>query len=426
MGPFVVRPARPRRRPFVTRLVPVVAVVLALASPARSGTAQAADAYLVGETGHTLAGPFLAHWLSEAGFETLGNPVSEVIGDERETQYFEFGVLAAAGDGSIERMAAGAALARERFDPDARLVGKRSGGARHAAAFVPAGDGTGVTPSGGGEVVSLARRWSDAFTDQDADDGVSRLGEPISSLHVAHGKVTRWYDFGRLEAWTSDDLAVERAPVGAELARIRGVDLDPVEAGVADGLLTVSGEALFLSGGDPTQLARLDEGLLGAAGAADAAASAGFGYEAGGVFAPTRIQIPAIGVDAYIEQIGISADGYMGTPAGPMNVGWYSGVSSPGYGSNVVMAGHVDYYTVGPAVFYGLSSLGGGDTIYVSGPNGEGFTYAVTASFLVSAYADAGGILGGPGGESLTLITCGGSFNGTEYDSRTIIYAQRI
>jgi len=409
-------------------VVPIVALTLAFVAPAGNASAQAADAYLVRETGHTLAGPFLAYWLAESGFETLGNPVSEVTAGDRETQYFEYGVLSTGADeGDIERLPAGAALARERFDPDARLAGKRAGGARHAAAFIPDGDGTGVVPAGSEALVTVAGRWPEAFAEMADEDARMRLGSPISSLHVAHGKVTRWYDFGRLEAWTTDDAGVERAPVGTELARLRGVDLSPVEDAAAGDLLAVSGEALFLSGGDPAELASLDAGA-GVAAAAGAVATdgGGVGYEAGGVFSPTRIQIPSIGVDAYIEQIGISADGVMGTPAGPMNVGWYSGVSSPGYGSNVVMAGHVDYYTVGPAVFYGLSSLGGGETIYVSGPNGEGFTYAVTAAFSVSAYTDAGGILGGPGGESLTLITCGGSFNGVEYDSRTIIYAQRI
>ena len=422
MGLMLRRPAPlapyagPVRRAALARIVSVVALTFVLAAPATSGSAQTADAFLVRETGHTLGGQFLAHWLAESGYATLGNPVSEVVAGERETQYFEYGVLVADDDGeTVERLPAGAILARERSDPDARLAGKRVGGNRHVGAFLGTGDGTAIVVAG--RSATVADRWPEAFAATEEDNGQDALGTPISALHLAYGKVTRWYDYGRLDAWMTEGAGVERALVGTELVRSRDVDLTPISADDVAGLLAVSGEALSLSGGDMTELASLD---------AEVASAGGFAYEAGGVFTPSRIQIPSIGVDAYIEQIGISADGVMGTPAGPMNVGWYSDVSAPGYGSNVVMAGHVDYYTVGPAVFAGLASLGGGETIYVTGPNGEGFTYAVTAAFSVSAYTDAGGILAGPGGESLTLITCGGSFNGVEYDSRTIIYAQRI
>ncbi len=153
------------------------------------------------------------------------------------------------------------------------------------------------------------------------------------------------------------------------------------------------------------------------------ATTAGAVPAAVGAFAPVGISIPAIGVNAGIEQLGV-AGGAMGNPQDPYAVGWYPAFGSPGGDGSVVMAGHVDYWTVGPAVFANLGALGGGEQIIVTAPDGTGATYVVTGVWSVSASTPAEAILGGSG--SLTLITCTGSFNGVEYDSRLIVQAVRV
>jgi hypothetical protein len=52
-------------------------------------------------------------------------------------------------------------------------------------------------------------------------------------------------------------------------------------------------------------------------------------------------------------------------------------------------------------------------------------TYVVYESFAVDAYADSSGIVGDQGGDTLTLITCGGTFSGGMYDLRVIVRASR-
>ncbi|HEV2107619.1 MAG TPA: class F sortase [Thermomicrobiales bacterium] len=406
MGPFASRPRRIATFPGVFL---ALLLALSIAGPSSLASAQPSDeAYYVQETGHVLAGPFLSYWILNEGLTRLGMPVSESVAWESgERQYFEYGVLEYAPTSAEVKVAeAGLDLLELRHEPLELAAGKRVGAVREAGAFARVADGTGVLV-GPNTTTTVVDDWTARLDATYAEEGgVERFGRPVSEPHLAYGKVVQWYESGRIDAWHSPDAEALVAPIGKELALLSGVDTSEVPAGDM-----VSMSAAALAGGDP--------------GVAEPGASmAGFA-DAGGAFTPTRIVIPAIGVDAYIEQVGIY-DGVMGTPSGPMNVGWYSGISSPGNGTSVVMSGHVDYYTVGPAVFYSLASLGVGSEIYVTGPDGTGFTYSVTGSTVVSAYEPAENVLGGAGGESLTLITCGGNFNGVAYDSRTIVYAVRV
>ena len=425
-SPVRIVSVRPHRYRFSVWLV-VVALVLAVA-PTRGAGVAAADEeagresgrYYAQETGHTLAEPFLDHWADDAA-AALGLPVTEAIehGGGR-TQYFANGVLSAPdGDGlDVEPVVAietGAELLAARHDPTALVAGRGAGGDRSAAAFAPVDDGTATEPSASSLAAALPPVPDEALDALDegyeAADGDDWLGEPISRAHVRGGRAVRWYSHGRVEVALESDAEARVAPVGWELARARGVDMDPIDRGELP-LFDLTGFDIADADAD--------------AQVADTADATGGEFaDASGAFTPVRLVIPDIGVDAGIEQVGI-VDGVMGTPVEPMNVGWYSGLSSPGTGSNVVMAGHVDYYTVGPAVFYGLGSLGYGATISVLGPDGAGITYAVSESYVLGAGAGADGVIAPTGVETLTLITCTGAFAGGEYDSRQIVRATRI
>jgi LPXTG-site transpeptidase (sortase) family protein len=123
---------------------------------------------------------------------------------------------------------------------------------------------------------------------------------------------------------------------------------------------------------------------------------------------------------------GVDAAGVMQTPDGPTDVAWYDFTSKPGYGSNAVFSGHVDYINYGPAVFWHLKDLVEGDIIEVRLQDGTVYAYRVkSVENVAAATADVGAIVGDTPVEIITLITCGGSWNGHEYDSRTIVRAER-
>jgi hypothetical protein len=147
---------------------------------------------------------------------------------------------------------------------------------------------------------------------------------------------------------------------------------------------------------------------------------------------PIAIRIPNAAVDASVERLDI-VDGVMPNPSGPWVISWYHDLGTLGRRDNVVMAGHVDYWDVGPAVFWNLSQLVAGDTIEVISESERGFTYALewAKNYVVADMTpeDLEEMLGDAGGEALTLITCAiGSWDATmqEYRDRTVLRATLI
>ncbi|MCC6237854.1 MAG: class F sortase [Dehalococcoidia bacterium] len=144
--------------------------------------------------------------------------------------------------------------------------------------------------------------------------------------------------------------------------------------------------------------------------------------------AVVRVRIPALGVDAPILQMGVDAAGVMEIPQSSSTVAWYGFTALPGSSGNAVMAGHVTWGGA-RAVFYQLQNLRPGDAIEVQTGDG-GIRYAVQRTYLVRPEeADIAHIIGPRDGpQTLTLITCGGTFDSSarEYDHRVIVFATRI
>ncbi len=144
-----------------------------------------------------------------------------------------------------------------------------------------------------------------------------------------------------------------------------------------------------------------------------------------------RLVIPKFGVDAPVVVRGIDANGVMEAPSGPTDVAWYDiradDSDRPGYGSNAVFSAHVDYINYGPAVFWNLKDLEIGDLIEVSLQDGTVYRYGVVAKDQIdAASANVGDIVGRTPREVVTLITCGGTFDGYEYNQRVVVRAERI
>src|SRR5829696_5657215 len=143
--------------------------------------------------------------------------------------------------------------------------------------------------------------------------------------------------------------------------------------------------------------------------------------------APVGLTVGAAGVDAGIETLRV-VDGAMQDPSGPWVVAWYENLGSLDTVGNVVMAGHIDYWNVGPAVFYNLSTLDAGDEIVVTGDDGKAYPFAVEWIRQYDSSSIPLDEVAGPTEEqSLTLITCGGAFDYAtgHYLQRTVVRANR-
>lgn len=144
---------------------------------------------------------------------------------------------------------------------------------------------------------------------------------------------------------------------------------------------------------------------------------------------PVRLRIPAIGVDAYVEQMGEQADGSMATPTDPDNVAWYSYGAIPGENGNMVMAGHLDRIGGSPAVFWDLSQLDAGDRVVVQDGAGATYHYVVTeqTSYPYNE-APLSEIFGFDLVSRLNLITCRGDWDRSRqtYTERLVVYTELV
>ena len=149
--------------------------------------------------------------------------------------------------------------------------------------------------------------------------------------------------------------------------------------------------------------------------------------------APVELLADKIGLAAPIETVQV-VDGVMLDPSGPWVVAWYENLGKVGEGGNVVMAGHVDYWSVGPAIFWNIRDLLPGDTLRVLADSGETFEYAVEWTYLYDVATELtpeviqNEIVADTGQEALTLITCGGEFipETAEYLQRYVVRANVI
>lgn len=142
-----------------------------------------------------------------------------------------------------------------------------------------------------------------------------------------------------------------------------------------------------------------------------------------------NLVIPKFDIDAPVVVRGVDASNVMETPDGPKDVAWYDFTSPPGAGSNAVFAAHVDYINYGPAVFWHLKDLEQGDTVEVHLADGTVYKYAVESLQNVPAEPTQdvlASIVGPSDTDVVTLITCGGSWDGHEYDQRVIVRATRV
>ncbi|WBB47230.1 class F sortase [Verrucosispora sp. WMMA2044] len=129
---------------------------------------------------------------------------------------------------------------------------------------------------------------------------------------------------------------------------------------------------------------------------------------------PVRLRIPAIGVTARVDPVGVDERTQeFDVPPSVDEIGWYRyGPGLEAESGSVVIAGHVDSADQGRGAFYRLRELTPGDTVTATGEDGTERTYRVVAreeydktKIPLERY------FARDGRPRLTLITCGGPFD---------------
>jgi LPXTG-site transpeptidase (sortase) family protein len=145
-------------------------------------------------------------------------------------------------------------------------------------------------------------------------------------------------------------------------------------------------------------------------------------------FAPVKLVVERIGVEAPVESKGVDSHNVMQTPDHPFDVAWYPFTAQPGSGGNAVFAGHKDYTGVGPAVFWHLSDLRSGDVIDVVSAARTEVRYRVSQIWdYPLASIPMQSVLESSKQDEITVMTCSGAFHKSGgYDHRLVVRATRI
>lgn len=140
-----------------------------------------------------------------------------------------------------------------------------------------------------------------------------------------------------------------------------------------------------------------------------------------------RFVIPSVGIRAVVETKGLDKNLAMQVPDDPFEVAWYDFSAKPGTPGNAVFAGHVDHIRVGRAVFWNLRDVKIGDIMEYHTIDGQIYRYRVSRITTQNASSPANDVVAPTTVETMTVITCTGSFdrNALSYDQRLIVQATR-
>jgi len=141
------------------------------------------------------------------------------------------------------------------------------------------------------------------------------------------------------------------------------------------------------------------------------------------VGAPTRVVIPAIGVDEGLYGVGLKPDGAMATPDFG-DVGWYDLGPRPGAAGPAVIVAHV-HGPAGDDVFARLHELRPGDRIAVRRTDGAAVFVVDSVEQAPKEALPTDRIWNETDRAVLRLITCGGEPDPVTrmYPDNTIVYA---
>jgi sortase (surface protein transpeptidase) len=147
--------------------------------------------------------------------------------------------------------------------------------------------------------------------------------------------------------------------------------------------------------------------------------------------AGARLLIPAIGVDAPVEPVGVLSNGALDVPEKNQwtGVGWYKDGPIPGQLGSAIVDGHLDRPGGVPAVFWNLNRLHIGDIVTVMGAQGQALYFCVVQ---LQAYrpdaAPLDKIFGDASGPYLNLVTCDGQWISSEHQTtlRLVVYTKKV
>jgi hypothetical protein len=357
----------------------LLALGLTLAPPTGVAPIAAGQRQCFAETGQCAANAFFAFWETSGGVEILGLPIGPSVADDRgmTVQVYERAIMEWHPANPIAHQVQLTLLGSERLGdrPERRAPAR------------PCGDGCTTFDATGHTLRGVfGRYWQ-------ANGGLPVFGYPITEefeeVSPTDGQtyVVQYFERNRFEhhpEHASGRYEVLLGLLGAEALRDRPELASRPPARVPD-------------------------------------------YRAVEPGAPERLIIPSLRVDALVRPVAVDAQGNMASPTTAWETTWYAPGPRPGQAGNAVIAGHVDFAGVGPAVFWSLRSLAPGAAVWVIDDNGARRRFLVQG-VEVYRLADAPleRVFGDQAEANLNLVTCAGDFDpvSRSYDLRVVAYTR--
>ena len=146
------------------------------------------------------------------------------------------------------------------------------------------------------------------------------------------------------------------------------------------------------------------------------------------VVPPVRVSLPARGIEAPIDPVGVEPEGEMTLPEDVDRVGWYSHGPVPGAAEGAaVVAGHVDDAEQGLGALAPLREAEPGDEVVVEAADGSTTRWSVTSRETIDKPGvPLGDLFARTGAPRLVLITCGGPFDADlrSYRDNVVVVAE--
>ncbi len=146
---------------------------------------------------------------------------------------------------------------------------------------------------------------------------------------------------------------------------------------------------------------------------------------------PARLEIPALGINAEVQHLGVTKSGLMAAPGNFTDVSWFKLGTVPGAIGSAVMAGHEDNAISLDGVFKHLDQLEIGDEVLVHREDGKILRFEVIKK-EIQPYDLSGKVLNEiftrNDGRYLNLITCAGTWlqEAKTNNKRLVVYTKLI
>ena len=142
---------------------------------------------------------------------------------------------------------------------------------------------------------------------------------------------------------------------------------------------------------------------------------------------PLHLSIPALQIEAAIQQVGVTPEGAMAVPTNITDVGWFKDGTLPGGVGSAVISGHLNGENNEVGVFARLRNIKVADMIYITSDDGSIHAFQVR---MIRNYEPgrADEVFTQNDTARLNLITCEGGWDPKKesYNKRLVVFSELV